>query len=77
MKLTSFRLKDQVHLMDLLEVGLIDSSWGDRFPAPPGCAAESTDRDSRARSVNSSISIEQFGVFSLPVGGVCVCSRLL
>ena len=33
MKLTSFRLKDQVHLVDLLEVGLIDSSWGDRFPA--------------------------------------------
>ncbi len=34
MKLTSFRLKDQVHLLDLLEVGLIDSSWGGRFPAP-------------------------------------------
>ena len=33
MKLTSFRLKDQVHLQDLLDVGLIDSSWGDRFPA--------------------------------------------
>ena len=27
MKLTSFRLKDQVHLQDLLEVGLIDASW--------------------------------------------------
>ena len=34
MKLTSFRLKDQLHLLDLLEVGLIDSSVGDRFPAP-------------------------------------------
>ena len=34
MKLTSFRLKDQVHLLDLLEVGLIDSSWRDRFPTP-------------------------------------------
>ena len=34
MKLTSFRLKDQVHLMDLLEVGLIDSSWRTVFPAP-------------------------------------------
>jgi hypothetical protein len=34
MKLTSFRLKDQVHLLDLLEVGLMDASWCDRFPAP-------------------------------------------
>ncbi len=33
MKLTSFRLKDQVHLLDLLEVGLIDESWCGRFPA--------------------------------------------
>jgi hypothetical protein len=33
MKLTSFRLKDQVHLLDLLEVGLIDQSWCSRFPA--------------------------------------------
>jgi hypothetical protein len=32
MKLTSFRLKDQVHLLDLLEVGLIDGSWCGRFP---------------------------------------------
>ena len=31
MKLTSFRLKDQVHLLDLLEVGLIDQNWSDRF----------------------------------------------
>jgi hypothetical protein len=32
MKLTSFRVKDQVHLQDMLEVGLIDESWSDRFP---------------------------------------------
>ena len=31
MKLTSYRLKDQVHLQDLLEVGLIDASWLGRF----------------------------------------------
>ena len=27
MKLTSFRRKDQVHLLDLLDVGLIDATW--------------------------------------------------
>jgi Uncharacterised nucleotidyltransferase len=32
MKLTSFRLKDKVHLVDLLEVGLIDESWFYRLP---------------------------------------------
>jgi len=32
MKLTSFRLRDQVHLLDLLEVGLIDESWCERVP---------------------------------------------
>lgn len=32
MKLTSFRLKDRVHLLDLLAVGLIDGSWCSRFP---------------------------------------------
>lgn len=37
MKLTSFRLKDQVHLQDMLEVGLIDSSWVGHFP--PSLAA--------------------------------------
>ena len=31
MKLTSFRRKDQVHLLDLAEVGLIDASWLGRF----------------------------------------------
>lgn len=33
MKLTSFRLKDQVHLQDLIGVGLIDDSWPARLPA--------------------------------------------
>lgn len=32
MKLTSFRRKDQVHLLDLLDVGLIDASWIQRLP---------------------------------------------
>ena len=32
MKLTAFRLKDQVHLLDLLEVGLIDATWSNRLP---------------------------------------------
>jgi hypothetical protein len=36
MKLTSFRLKDQIHLMDLLDVGLIDQGWCDRLPAELG-----------------------------------------
>lgn len=31
MKLTSFRRKDQVHLLDMLEVGLIDATWTNRF----------------------------------------------
>jgi hypothetical protein len=33
MKLTSFRLKDKVHLMDLLEVDLIDDTWFGRLPS--------------------------------------------
>jgi hypothetical protein len=33
MKLTSFRRKDQVHLLDLAEVGLVDESWVTRVPA--------------------------------------------
>ena len=32
MKLTSYRRKDQVHLLDFLEVGLIDAGWIERFP---------------------------------------------
>jgi hypothetical protein len=31
MKLTSYRLKDRVHLLDMIDVGLIDSSWRSRF----------------------------------------------
>jgi hypothetical protein len=33
MKLTAFRLRDRVHLLDLLEVGLIDESWCVRLSA--------------------------------------------
>jgi hypothetical protein len=32
MKLTSYRLKDRVHLQDMAEVGLIDATWCDRLP---------------------------------------------
>jgi hypothetical protein len=32
MKLTSFRDKDRVHLRDLIEVGLIDATWGAQLP---------------------------------------------
>jgi hypothetical protein len=31
MKLNSYRRKDQVHLLDLLDVGLIDQSWCSRL----------------------------------------------
>lgn len=31
MKLTSYRLKDQVHLQDMLEVGLVDATWVKKF----------------------------------------------
>ncbi|HVJ84555.1 MAG TPA: hypothetical protein VM452_02860 [Caulifigura sp.] len=33
MKLTSFRLKDKVHVLDLIGVGLIDETWLDRLPS--------------------------------------------
>jgi putative nucleotidyltransferase-like protein len=33
MKLTSFRKKDQVHLLDMIDVGLIDETWLSRLPA--------------------------------------------
>ena len=33
MKLTSFRRKDQMHLIDLIDVGLIDTNWPARFTA--------------------------------------------
>ena len=32
MKLTANRRKDQVHLLDFVEVGLIDATWPARFP---------------------------------------------
>jgi len=32
MKLTSFRRKDQVHIQDMISVGLIDESWLERLP---------------------------------------------
>jgi hypothetical protein len=31
MKLTSFRRKDQVHILDMISVGLIDTTWLPRF----------------------------------------------
>lgn len=34
MKLMSWRLKDRVHLLDLIQVGLIDASWPARLPPP-------------------------------------------
>jgi hypothetical protein len=36
MKLTSFRRKDQVHLLDMLGVGLIDATWKERLPPELG-----------------------------------------
>ena len=34
MKLTSFRRKDQVHIRDMIDVGLVDESWLPRLPEP-------------------------------------------
>jgi hypothetical protein len=36
MKLTSFRLKDRVHILDLIDVGLLDDSWVKRLPPELG-----------------------------------------
>ena len=36
MKLTSYRRKDQVHLLDLIGVGLVDTTCPARFAAPLG-----------------------------------------
>lgn len=33
MKLTSYRCKDQVHILDMIDVGLIDDAWCDRLPS--------------------------------------------
>ena len=32
MKLTSYRRKDQVHIQDMIDIGLIDASWVNRIP---------------------------------------------
>lgn len=34
MKLTSYQRKDQVHILDMIDVGLVDESWLPRLPAP-------------------------------------------
>jgi len=36
MKLTSYRRKDQVHILDFIEVGLVDAFWVPRLPAELG-----------------------------------------
>lgn len=35
-KLTAYRRKDQTHLLDMIDVGLLDETWPARFPAPLG-----------------------------------------
>ena len=34
MKLTSWRLKDRMHLLDMIQVGLVDATWLGRLPPP-------------------------------------------
>jgi hypothetical protein len=34
MKLNSYRDKDKTHLRDMIQIGLIDTNWTSRFPAP-------------------------------------------
>ena len=34
MKLNSFRRKDQVHVLDMISVGLVDQSWLAKYPEP-------------------------------------------
>ena len=36
MKLTSYRLKDRVHLQDMISVGLVDETWPAKFPPALG-----------------------------------------
>ena len=36
MKLIAYRRKDQVHLLDLIGVGLVDATWPARLPPPLG-----------------------------------------
>jgi hypothetical protein len=37
MKLNAFRRKDQMHLIDMLDVELIDATWTNRYPPELGC----------------------------------------
>ena len=74
MKLTAHRLKDRVHLQDLIGVGQIDKTWPARFRrnCVTGCSSCSTRtgdghllaRDSRrtlaSRSLRSGASGERF-----------------
>ena len=39
--LTAFRLKDRVHLLDMLEVGLLHQTWPARLPKPLGTRLQS------------------------------------
>jgi hypothetical protein len=41
MKLTAFRLKDRVHLLDMVEVGLLDASWPERLAPILGARLQS------------------------------------
>lgn len=34
MKLNSFRRKDQVHIQDMIQIGMIDDSWMSKYPEP-------------------------------------------
>lgn len=36
MKLCAFRRRDQMHLCDLISIGLVDQSWVERLPGPLG-----------------------------------------
>ncbi len=36
MKLNSFQLKDRVHILDMIDVGLLDQGWIAKFPTPLG-----------------------------------------
>jgi hypothetical protein len=33
MKFTFYQLKDRVHVLDMIDVGLIDNTWPNRFPS--------------------------------------------
>jgi hypothetical protein len=32
MKLTSYRIHDQTHILDMIRVGLLNADWPQRFP---------------------------------------------